>query len=302
MIPNDPTQTSPTDTQQPQAPAVNDVAPQPQNPNISPVAPVTPTLAPQASPTPPHHNPLGGIMDSILKRSTGGDVYVTNPDGTRTLAPQSRGTLGRTLIAATLAGLLSKDEYRQTPYGDVRNFAGSAANAAEASQNVVGQMRAKPQQVSDNQEAAKTRQLMTLQANANLHKTMIASAMQDHKALVDLIESSKPLLNDVNEYETNRTSGQDTARLGQHLSLKDAQAKLTGAYLKWTALPDGTESVLNPVTGKVEDNPTYTVVNPNAKVKLSSEAADVFALTNPAYDNLHGVVGGDVTVPLSLAI
>src|SRR5439155_24664766 len=116
------------------------------------------------------------------------------------------------------------------------------------------------------------------------------------------IDSNKGLLNDIDNYESNRTPDQESARLAQHLSKDDAIAKLKDKTHTWNALPDGTESVLDPVTGKVEEHPTYSIVNPNVKVKLSPETADVLALTNPQYKDLHATVGQDVSVPLGVAL
>jgi hypothetical protein len=288
---------------QPQAPTVPTVQPQQDTSYANqtlqapaaPNAPQTPSAA--SNPNQPHW--LARSLDAVLKAGTGGPVTFIDVNGKTQVQPQSRATLGKTLIAATLAGLLAKDEYRQTEYGPVRDYAGSGANAMAASGQVIDKMRAAPQVKSDAEQA---RRLMTLQANAELYKTMSASALQQHQTLTAQIESNQPLLKNVDEYESQRTPDQEAARGGQHLSKEDAEAQLKGKYTTWTALPDGTESVLNQVTGQVEDHPTYTILNPNAKVKLSPEAAGILSSTNSSWDNIHKVVGGDVTVPLSIAI
>jgi hypothetical protein len=252
-----------------------------------------------ASPVQQSHQSL---LNHILTMATGGDNYYTDANGQRRLAPQSSGTLGKTLIAATLAGLLAKDSYVQTPYGVRRDFAGTAGNAAEAASGVVNKARQMPQQQSDEQVQAQTRRLMTLQANANLIRTMSASAQQAHQTLQSQIDSNKPLLNDIDEAMKTLQPGEEIA-LAPHMSKDDAMAALKQkGYTNWTALPDGTVSVLNPETNQVEDHPTYRVVNPAAKITLSPEAADIAALTNPSFNNLHSVVGGDVRVPMSIAI
>src|SRR5260370_34399663 len=127
---------------QPTAPASPDTTQMPLNTRQAPATPAVPTLAPQQDPNKPHW--LSSALDGVLKAATGGPVMVTNPDGTRSVAQQSRSTLGKTLIAATLAGLLAKDENRQTPYGPVRDYSGTGANAIAAGEGVVDAMRHKP--------------------------------------------------------------------------------------------------------------------------------------------------------------
>ena len=75
-------------------------------PAMTPTTPTTPAAPAAAAPAANRPHPLARALDAVLKSATGGDVYYTDPQGNRQLAPQSRGQLGKTLIAATLAGLL----------------------------------------------------------------------------------------------------------------------------------------------------------------------------------------------------
>jgi len=283
---------------QPQTPTMTPdqsaaVTPQPQMPTQAPAAPAA---APATAPQKAHQS----ILNHILTMATGGDTYYTDENGQRKIAPQSSGTLGKTLIAATLAGLLSKDEYRQTPYGPVRDYSGTGANAVAAAQGVTDKMRQAPQKLSDE---AQSRKLFTLQANANTYKIMSAMALQKSATLDSQIDTAAPMLKGVDDALLNLGAGEkaEDIRTGQHLSMEDAQAKLKGGLMDWIAVPDGKVMVLNPETGQNEPHPTYSIVNPHAKITLSPDAAKIAALTNPAYNNLHDVVGGEVKVPISIA-
>ena len=230
------------------------------------------------------------MLNHILTMATGGDTTYIDANGVQQKAPQSTATLGKTLIAATLAGLLAKDEYTPTPYGPRRDFAGTGANAMAASGAVVDKMRQQPQKLSNE---AQSRKLFTLQQNANTYKIMSAMALQKSATLDSQIETGAPMLKSVDDALLNLGAGEKAEDIlaGKNLSMEDAQAKMQKLGLTdWIAVPDGKVTVLNPETGENEPHPTYSIVNPHAKITLSPEAAQIAALTNPAYNNINDVV------------
>src|ERR1700678_103877 len=58
----------------------------------------------------------GRIFDKILKGMSGGDIKVVNPDGSVSVQPQSRVSMGKSFVAAALTGLMTPTHYRETPY------------------------------------------------------------------------------------------------------------------------------------------------------------------------------------------
>src|SRR5690242_1560617 len=75
----------------PQAPAAPDMQ---QAPLDNRQAPVNPAVG--QAPASPVQQSHQSLLNHILTMATGGDVYYTAPDGSRKLAPQSSGNLGRT--------------------------------------------------------------------------------------------------------------------------------------------------------------------------------------------------------------
>ena len=284
-------------------------APAPVPPNQPATTPTTPTTpaAPAANvPAPNRPHPLARALDAVLKSATGGDVYYTDPQGNRQLAPQSRGQLGKTLIAATLAGLLAPDKYRQTPYGPTRDWTGTAGSAMEASQNAFNQRRAQPQKLSDE---AQTKKLMTIQNNAHLIALQSASAQLKHENQDKNAAMVETTLAPFKEYESLRTSNNDPnqpkAFISQGLTHDQVIAvgpngqpahKLTDSNV----IQDGWVSKWNDATNQMEPEPTYAVLNPDLKdVTLPKEVTDMLNKVNSQWKDIHQVVGGTVRVPVN---
>lgn len=306
----DPNQTQ--QTQQPAPPSMDVNADTTAMPTF-PAATAMPTLAPQQQQNPSQPHPLSRALDAVLKSATGGDVYYTDPNGERKLAPQSRGTLGKTLIAATLAGLLAKDEYRQSAYGPVRDFAGTAGNAAAASVGVVNAARKRPQQLSDEaaqeQTQTQTRKLMTLQNNAHLIALQSASAMQKHTNQEQNGAAVETGLAPFKEYESLRTSNTDPNQPKAFLAQGLTHDQVLGTGPDGTpahnltdsnVIQDGWTQKWSPEANAMEAEPTYAVLNPDLKdVALPKAVTDMLDKVNSQWKDIHQVVGGTVKIPVS---
>jgi hypothetical protein len=273
-------------------------------PAATPANPATATPAPtMASASAPH--PLSRALDAVLKSATGGDVYYVDANGQRQKAPQTRGNLGKTLIAATLAGLLSKDEYRQTPYGPVRDWTGTAGNAMEASNKVLAERRAQPQKLSDEMQ---TRKLMTIQNNANLialqsAQVRLANEKNDYKVKNDshVAEMFSPF----KEMEDDRLSSNDLTQpktfVENGRGLTNTQVLSSGHKLTDSnVVQEGWQDVWDDSAQRMIPEPTYAVLNPELKnIKLSPKVADTLSRINSQYKNIHEIVGGDVKIPVN---
>src|SRR5579862_1040450 len=304
----DSTQNQPTpDAQQQPVTPSPDQQPTPANPSVttpsptpSPTANNQPTQAPAPQPTASQPHPVSRIFDGILKTMTGGPVTYIDANGQKQVAPQSRGTMAKSIVAAALAGLLTPTQYREGAFGSrVEDFGATAAGAAQAGKGVMEAARNKPQQISDEEQS---RRLVALTSNSNLIKNMAASTLQGHAALQSMVASSTPLLDSIKEYEKNRVDNQPSALIGENLSKEEAEAKMQGHFTEWKAIPTGTVSVLNPETHQNEEHPTYSIVNPNVKVPLTEEAVNTLATVNPTYKGAWEATNGKVEVPLSLAV
>jgi hypothetical protein len=255
---------------------------------------------PTAQPQQPKPHPISRVFDGILKTMTGGPVMYTDPNGVRREAPQSRGAMGKAIVAAALAGLMTPTQYREGAFGSrVEDFGATAGGAAAAGKGVMDAARNKPQQISDEMQAKK---LQTMMNTTNLATTMAASTLQKHNALAAMVDSSTPLLNSIKDYEKSRVDNQPQALIQDNLNHEEALAKLKGHTGDWTAILTGTKSQLNPETGETEEHPVYAVVNPHVKVPLSEEAVKLYSTVNPTYKGAWDATNGKVEVPLNMAV
>jgi hypothetical protein len=306
----DSTQNQPTPDAQQQPPVTPspDQQPTPANPSATTPSPTpsatannqpTQSQAPQPTPASQPH-PVSRIFDGILKTMTGGPVTYIDANGQKQVAPQSRGTMAKSIVAAALAGLLTPTSYREGAFGTkVEDFGGTAANAAQAGKSVMEAARNRPQQMSDEEQA---RRLQALTNNANLIKTMAASTLQQHEALQKIVDDSAPLMSSIKEYEKTRTSAQPSALIAENLPMEQAKAKLAGNHTTWNAIPTGTETVLNPETGENEQHPVYSIVDTGVKVPLSEEAVKLYSTVNPTYKGAWEATNGKVEVPMTMAV
>jgi hypothetical protein len=265
-----------------------------------PSGPATPAAAPQNKP-----HPLAGALDAVLKQATGGDVYYTDPQGNRKLSPQSRGNLGKTLIAATLAGMLAPDSYRQTPYGPVRDYNGTAGNAASAASDVIQKRRDQVQKLSDDQQSKK---LMTIQNNAALVALQSASARLKHENQEQNSAAVETTLTPFKEYESTRDpNDQKTPKafMAQGLThdqvlAKGPDGKAAHQLTDSNIIQDGWTQKYNEATGQMEPEPTYAVLNPDLKdIQLPKNVTEMLSKTNSQWKDIHAVVGGNVRIPVN---
>ena len=257
----------------------------------------TPAQQPQQPPKP---HLISRIFDGILKTMTGGPVMYTDPNGVRREAPQSRGAMGKAIVAAALAGLMTPTSYRQGAFGTkVEDFGATAGNAANAAKGVMDAARNRPQQISDEMQAKK---LQTMMNTANLATTMAASTLQKHKAAQAMTEDAAPIWDSIQQYEKVRSEQQPAALIQDNLNHEEALAKLKGHHGDWTALYRGTKPQLNPETGETEDIPYYAVVNTNVKVPLTEEAVELYSTVNPTYKGAWAATNGHVVVPMNMAV
>ncbi len=266
------------------------------NPNQQTQAP---TQTPTAQQSKPH--PISRVFDGILKTMTGGPVMYTDPNGVRREAPQTRGAMGKAIVAAALAGLFTPTQYREGAFGSkVEDFGATAAGAAQAGKGVMEEARNKPQQISDEEQ---TKRLQTMMNTTNLARNMAASTLQQHDALNAMVSSSAPLLDSIKAYEKTRdAASQPQALIQGDLDHEQAIEKLKGHTQDWTAIVTGTKSQLNPETGQAEEHPVYAIVNPHVRVPLSEEAVKLYSTVNPTYKGAWEATNGKVEVPLNMAV
>jgi hypothetical protein len=156
---------------------------------------------------------------------TGGPVRIVGPNGDIQEVPQSRTTMGKSIVAAALAGLMTPSHYRETPYGPVRDYSADMAGAAQAGQNAY----AKPQQRAQAQSnLQQTRKLFTLQNNVKLVQQAAAMAHQQHAVLDDVVKTNtEKFANPLAEWDT------DITQRGKLIeSINDSEDRIAAAEQK----------------------------------------------------------------------
>ena len=207
------------------------------------------------------------------------------PNGDIQEVPQSRTTMGKSIVAAALAGLMTPSHYRETPYGPVRDYGADMAGAAQAGQNAY----AKPQQQAQEQSnLQQTRKLFTLQNNVKLVQQAAAMAHQQHAVLDDVVKTNtEKFANPLAEWDKQRPAGEDSIFVNKGMtsqevlnsghSLTDHNVYIDGKQMK----PDQ--------FGVLEPEPTYTVLRTTSKdgspisLKLPQEVTDELGKFNKGY-------------------
>jgi hypothetical protein len=305
------------DAPQPQAGTLPAVAPpgvgnaitgQPQGQPTTGQPPVQPTAAPQAQPNQPNAaqpnaaQPNADPMDahvSVYRKFLQGfkspvGSYV-DPSGN---VKPTNISLGRTVLASVLAGMMSPTQYRDTPYGPVVSGSATAAGAFAAGQGVIAKQQQEAQALSDKEQSVR---LMNVKNNIDQVHLMAALAQQKHQDLQGAVDSNSLFLKDLEAYDAQQPDSKNKLILATGLTFKQAmdspqfgQGKMTRNNL----VMSGSQDIYDPQTGQTTIEPTFTLINPDAHVALSPEAIKTIETINPSFTGLSEVTGGNVRLPV----
>ena len=307
----DSTQTQPTPDAMQQPPVTPSPHSQPtaQDPNAAPQVNMpagappnlgqAPTQMPKLAQQPDKPHIMSRVFDGILKTMIGGPVTYTDPSGVRREAPQSRGAMGKAIVAAALAGLMTPTQYREGAFGTkVEDFGATAGNAANAAKGVMEANRNRPQQLSDEMQA---RKLMTIQNNAHLAQLQAASAHAAHEMNEEQAKNAQDFNSVFDEYDKLRTPTEPKAYLAKDLTAEEVTAPNSGYKLTDSNIVRyGSRTVYNPQTQQDEIHPTFAILNPDLKdIQLSPDVANKLAEINSQWKDIHQTVGGTVRVPVN---
>lgn len=282
----------------------------------TPAAAPTPAPAPANVPGSPDANakvaggttqnqvsPHAQLFDKILKTMTGGDIKVVNPDGTVRTVQQSRGQMGRAIVAAALAGFMTPTKYRDTPYGPVVDYSASAAAAGQAGQQSIKNYRNAPQQMSDEQQ---TRKLKFLENNARMFSLGMSMANAKRAEQEQHAQDAKPFMDVLHQYDNDRPNDDSVPKavlyegLTHEEAMKQAAQPGSGITENNFVWDGGTRPVRLP-NGKMDTEATYAIINPALqKLQVTPQVADKLAKVSPQWDNLHEKIGGPVNIPQSM--
>jgi hypothetical protein len=289
---------TPTPSAQPTTPA------QP----TAPAQPSTPAQQPRpAQPATQQPTPRGlhaSIFEGVLKTLGGGTQFINRTDpvtGATTREPvqQSKGQLGKSILAGAIAGMFggmgARDaEGRHDPLK-------AAQEGFVAGQKPVQERVAQLQATADEDTS---RRQMVMKNNMDLMHQQIAMTHMQHQELASTADNNnKGILADAGDFDKNLT-GTDVndptkkAIQGRGLTYQEALAKLKGNWSNTLAIVDGYQDVRGP-NGEMEPEPTYAVLNPNVTIKMSEDQAAAMAKFKPAYANAYQATGGNLKIPLN---
>ena len=289
---------APTTTQDVSGPIIPSA--QPVVPSVQPAAPATTArIANQPTPIvatqPPAVSLHAHMFDKVLKAFGGGDQYITRTDPatgetTRTPLPQSRGQLGKNILAAAVTGMIqgagARDQFgRHDPLAAAR--IGFQEGTKPLQQKV-----AAIQQASDE---ATSRKMMVMKANLDTaHLTLALNQGKQNMYEKIAANNQNGILKDALAYDQSLTDkSQPTAILKQGLSHDEALAALKGHWSDQLAQIDGYRQTEN---GDIV--PTFTVLNPDVKVRMNEKSAADFARFNPQYRTAWDATDGNIQMSL----
>ena len=289
---------APTTTQDVSGPIIPSA--QPVVPSVQPAAPATTALianqpTPIVATQPPAVSWHASMFDKVLKAFGGGDQYITRTDPatgetTRTPLPQSRGQLGKNILAAAVTGMIqgagARDQFgRHDPLAAAR--IGFQEGTKPLQQKV-----AAIQQASDE---ATSRKMMVMKANLDVaHQTLALNQGKQNMFEKIAANNQNGILKDALAYDQSLTDkSQPTAILKQGLSHDEALAALKGHWSDQLAQIDGYRQTEN---GDIV--PTFTVLNPDVKVRMNEKSAADFARFNPQYRTAWDATDGNIQMSL----
>jgi hypothetical protein len=240
------------------------------------------------------------IFEGVLKTLGGGTQFINKTDpttGETTQVPiqQSRGQLGKSILAGALAGMFggmgARDaEGRHDPMK-------AAQEGFDAGQKPMQQRVAALQQTADEDTS---RRQMVMKNNLDLMHQQIAMTHMQHQTLQETADNNnKGILADAKEFDRGIDDPKLRAIQASGLSYEEALAKLNGNWSNTLALVDDYRDVRNPTTGVMEPEPTYAVLNPNVQIKMSEQQAAQMAKFKPAYQNAFESTGGNLKLSVN---
>lgn len=296
MTPADSTETqiTPRDTSAQPNPAAASPTPTTPQPTQPAAQPTTPQPTPQAAPPTPRHL-AGRIFDGVLNTLGGGPIYVAKTDPTtgettRVPVQQTRGQLGKSILAGALAGMFGGMGARD-PEGRP-DPAQAASKGFQAGTEFHQKLQDKAQQASDEEISRKQ---MVMKTNLDTAHLVLALNSGKQNMYEKAVAANKNgILKDALAYDQSLTDkSQPKAILQTGLSHDQALAALKGHWSDQLAQIDGYTTNEN---GDVI--PTFTVLNPNVKVKMSEDAAKEFARFNPQYQTAWDDTNGNIQMGL----
>lgn len=262
------------------------IAPSPSQQAAPPQAQPKP-MTPQDQHASLFKNILGTLAGGANRPVMGSDGQPkTDANGQVIMAPASKKTLGASILAGALSGLMAgfaaPKQFDQYGHQDLSGAA-KAGQQAGAAQTQQGQQQTAQNQANNNL----TRQYAITDHNLKTHAAILNNLKLQGSVMDDALDNANPIIQGM---QAMQDSGEAVDEKGQPIDLIKKQ-NISGTELqqmmsssdpavhvtKDQVFPDGKTLVTDPGTGESHYEYTYTVYDPKAQVKMS----DALRKTNP---------------------
>jgi hypothetical protein len=248
--------------------------------------------AAQSQPAPDPNAAHVSLYSQILRGLTPRVPYV-DASGNVQQQPVS---IGKTVVAAAIAGMLSKPNYRMGSYGPIRDTQADASDAFQAGQNVITKQQQDAQALSDKQRAIK---LSNIKNSIDQVHLMKALAEQRHQELQGVLDSNQPALDDFKATDDKQADPSKKIILADKMTFQQALDSPLYGKGKMTTnsiLMSGRQSVYDPETGETHEVPLFTILSPEAGgVTISEDQKKNFSTINRSFDGMGGL---DARIPI----
>jgi hypothetical protein len=222
-----------------------------------------------------------------------GQTYV-DPTGKQQVV-RNRASLGNSVIASVLAGMMTPTKYREGTYGPVVSGDATAAAAYGAGKEQQTAQNGKLQATSDEMQ---TKKLSVVKNNIDTMHQYAALAQQQHQELQGIADrNNATILKDLSDYDAKQDDPAQKLIKGKGLTLEQAMQMTKGKMSSQNMVIDGYQDVTD-ADGRTSVQPTYAVINPDAKINMSESSAAELAKFKPAYKNAYDLSGGNIRVPV----
>ena len=242
------------------------------------------------------HQAHVNLYDRVLRGLYSPSQTIVAPDGS---LQRTGPSLGKTILAGVVSGLLTPQQYRQGAFGPVVDSQATAATAFKAGAGCQQTQQQKDAQaLVDKQQANK---LMAVKNNVDVTHAYAALAQQKHQDLQGVIDSNSSFLKDLDAYDAQQSDPANKLILSKGLTYQQALASPQwgqGSLTKNNLVMSGQQETYDPETGKTNIEPLYTIINPNGKIKMSADAVAKLSTINPSFQAAFDGANGDMRFPV----
>ena len=269
--------------------------PEPQNAIAPKVQGGAPVVRPAQGQAAPLHSK---IFDGILKTLSGGPTNVQMPDGSVREVPQTRGSMAKAILAGAISGMFSPGDYYSKGAGGADRIdpAKVMNQGLQAGQDFRKAETAEAQRALDD---AQSRKMKNFDNNQKIFQQSLAMYGMKHANLDPVVKANQDgVLSAALEFDKTRPQGEPSIFVKQGMTGPEVmeQYKPDGTGYNLTdsnVILEGTRDVPDG-KGGYSPEPLYSIIRPDAKLKLTEDQSKALARFYPSMENAWDLTKGNV--------